>query len=462
MTLLVLLLSVFLFIRWQRSSAGPLVVKEPPPPVSTKAPDDLVNTPPIPVVEQPPPPPPPQDDEKRRRYATLVVDARLAVDEKRWDDAGQKIAQARELVPDGKELQELADALAAARKAEAARKEEERRKRDAAFAEAREKVQKFRDQDRWDSAVETLEKLERDHPALAQVEEFQTLLRDIRRFHSDADRVYRQRMAEAEKALAEGRFQEALSLSQRALSLVKDRETKVRFFQERVNQLLLERTMVRVPSASCRIGGEEEADERPVRPVKLPAFLIDKYEVTNDEYYAFMLATGHPAPRSPYWPGGRPVAGRERHPVVYVAASDAEAYAKWAGKRLPTAEEWEVAARGIDQREYPWGSAFSEQENVLHANTIAWWELRKGTPTTTPVDATDSPNSPSPWGVCGMAGNVWEWTSTEVERARGRFRILKGGSFLSKAKAVRCANNYPEDPALGHPDVGFRCVKEIR
>jgi formylglycine-generating enzyme required for sulfatase activity len=61
-----------------------------------------------------------------------------------------------------------------------------------------------------------------------------------------------------------------------------------------------------------------------------------------------------------------------------------------------------------------------------------------------------------------MAGNVWEWTSTEVERARGRFRILKGGSFLSKAKAVRCANNYPEDPALGHPDVGFRCVKEIR
>ena len=82
------------------------------------------------------------------------------------------------------------------------------------------------------------------------------------------------------------------------------------------------------------------------------------------------------------------------------------------------------------------------------------------------MDHFDGANSASFYGVYGMGGNVWEWTSTPKMRKVGNkneeFRVLKGGSFMTPARAIRCANAYPEDPTLGHPDVGFRCVRDVK
>jgi len=202
-----------------------------------------------------------------------------------------------------------------------------------------------------------------------------------------------------------------------------------------------------------------------VRQVKLPPFLIDKYEVTNEDYLGFVVATNREPP--PYWDRGRPPKGRERHPVVFITWADAEAYASWSGKRLPTAEEWEVAARGPDKREFPWGNVFLEKEDRFPCNCLEYWQVNKSlSPGTTPVDEKTFDNGESAFGVYGMGGNVWEWTSTAAPakgtRPPGEFRILKGGSFMTPQKSTRCANVYAEDPRLPHPDVGFRCARDIR
>jgi formylglycine-generating enzyme required for sulfatase activity len=151
--------------------------------------------------------------------------------------------------------------------------------------------------------------------------------------------------------------------------------------------------------------------------------------------------------------------------VYLVTWDDAAAYAKWAGKRLPTAEEWEVAARGPDKREFPWGGVFLEKEDKFPCNCLEYWQYNKNTaPGTTPVE--DFEAGESFFGVGGMAGNVWEWTSTAAP-AKGakpppEFRVLKGGSFMTPQRALRCANVYAEDPRLPHPDVGFRCVRDVK
>ncbi len=155
--------------------------------------------------------------------------------------------------------------------------------------------------------------------------------------------------------------------------------------------------------------------------------------------------------------------------MVVVTWEDASLYAAWAGKRLPTAEEWEAAARGPGPQPYtfPWGNSFTEKENVFLCNSWEHWQANRGSgsiPGTTPVD--EPPNAPSPFGVYGMGGNVWEWTSTVVKRKAGdrevEFRVLKGGSFTTYQRAIRASNLYPEDPASAHPDVGFRCVRDAR
>jgi formylglycine-generating enzyme required for sulfatase activity len=149
--------------------------------------------------------------------------------------------------------------------------------------------------------------------------------------------------------------------------------------------------------------------------------------------------------------------------VVLVTWEQAAAYAKWAGKRLPTAEEWEVAARGDDRREFPWGTLFQEQPDQFLCNSLEYWQFHKSrSPGTTPVDEFASRSASG----ASMGGNVWEWTSSAVPGKVGEraveFRVLKGGSFMTLARAIRCAASLPENPALAHPDVGFRCVQELR
>ncbi len=214
--------------------------------------------------------------------------------------------------------------------------------------------------------------------------------------------------------------------------------------------------MVPVPGKPCWIG-----EEKSLRQVTLPAFLMDSFPVTNEAYSAYVVATGAAPPG--HWTGQKIPKGRERHPVVMVIWEQAAAYAKWAGKRLPTAEEWEVAARGDDKREYPWGNVFQGQDESFNCNSLEFWQVHKSrAPGTTPLEEFAAR---SPFGAA-MGGNVWEWTSTTAAGRIGdkeaEFRILKGGSFMTSARAIRCAVALPENPVLRHHDVGFRCAKDLR
>ncbi|MBV8832081.1 MAG: SUMF1/EgtB/PvdO family nonheme iron enzyme [Acidobacteriaceae bacterium] len=161
-----------------------------------------------------------------------------------------------------------------------------------------------------------------------------------------------------------------------------------------------------------------------IRQMNLKAFWIDRYPVTNREYGAFVAASGyHPQNDSNslrYFAGGRVPNGLEDHPVVYVSYSDAKAYAEWAGKRLPTEEEWQFAAGAADGRDWPWGGA---------EDTSRYNASRTGTE---PVNA--HPSGASPHGVEDLVGNVWQWTASLIDNGRHLTVMLRGGSWYVPPK----------------------------
>lgn len=181
----------------------------------------------------------------------------------------------------------------------------------------------------------------------------------------------------------------------------------------------------------------------------IAAFEIDVYPVTNADYLHFLEKNpGASAPA--HWAQHRPPAGTERHPVVGVSFPMAEAYARWLGKRLPTAKEWLAAAGGTADA-YPWGDAF----DAMRANCE---RARNGT---TPVDA--YPGGATSAGVHDLAGNVWEWTQDEVAPrglSKGKTkRVLKGGSWRSPRQQLVCGAEMALWPEVFQDDVGFRCAK---
>lgn len=308
----------------------------------------------------------------------------------------------------------------------------------------------------------------------------------------------------------------------------------------------VEAPMVFIPGGTFRMGSDDHyAEERPVHRVTVDGFFMDETPVTNAQFRAFVEATGHvtlaevaPDPkdypaarpdmlkagslvfsppahpvwlddhqqwwefrfranwRRPYGPGSS-IKGLDDHPVVHVAYADAEAYAAWAGKALPTEAEWEFAARGgLDGAEFAWGDALTPEGRHM-ANT---WQgefpfqnlAADGYERTSPVRAFP----PNGYGLHDMIGNVWEWTSDwwsnrhpdDAPKAccvprnprggpmeeslaavqagvRIAQKVLKGGSHL-------CAPNYcrryrpaarhaePVDTSTSH--VGFRCVRRAQ
>lgn len=193
-------------------------------------------------------------------------------------------------------------------------------------------------------------------------------------------------------------------------------------------------------------------------------FAMDETLVTNVEYASFLRATGY-RPRHlenflQHWRAGRPAPGREQHPVVYVDLDDARAYARWAGKRLPTEEEWQYAAQGAYGRKYPWG-------NLVEADRCN----DGATGETTPVKA--FPRGRSLYGCYDMCGNVWEWTESERSDGRTRFCILRGGAFFQAKGSGWYADGgaRPADyaakfllmwPGLDRcSTIGFRCTADL-
>ena len=226
--------------------------------------------------------------------------------------------------------------------------------------------------------------------------------------------------------------------------------------------------MVQIPAGEFTIGTNDRLpDEGPKHLVTLPAFYIDRYEVTNLQYQHFIDATRHRSP-SHFSNRQHPVE-RADHPVNYVSWSDAQAYCEWAGKRLPSNEEWEKAARGTDERTYPWGNTFA----IEHANTSMLWKSIKHNGDTTPVGA--FPSRVSPYGAYDMAGNLWEWTSsnyapypgndTPAESYKSHYKTLKGGSWWD-CSFYQCGISAPVfnrsffSPKMRNETIGFRCAKD--
>jgi formylglycine-generating enzyme required for sulfatase activity len=305
--------------------------------------------------------------------------------------------------------------------------------------------------------------------------------------------------------------------------------------QRTAAQVALQKGTVWIPGGAFAMGSDRHyAEEAPVHEMAVGGFWMDEHPVTNLEFMRFVKATGHvtfaeQAPDPALYPGAKPellfagsvvfqkpagpvdlrnpynwwawrrgadwrhpegpgstLAGRERHPVVHVAYRDAEAYAAWAGKELPTEAEWEFAARGgLVGAEFAWGDELMPRGRPM-ANT---WQgefphenlLLDGYEGTSPVGAFP----PNGYGLVDMIGNVWEWTADwyttsheapsaccgggdpraasidPTDPAAIPRKVMKGGSHL-------CAPNYcrryrpaarmaqPVDTSTCH--VGFRCI----
>lgn len=215
--------------------------------------------------------------------------------------------------------------------------------------------------------------------------------------------------------------------------------------------------MVLVPKGGVTLGSNQPEDtDKPLHRVELRAFLIDKYEVTNEEYKQFCEATGHAVP--PYWVAKSIPKGLERHPVVQVSWADAADYARWAGKRLPTEAEWERAAKGPNSYRYAYGNAFDPQK----ANS------------TTQKAAAVGSYAANEFGLFDMTGNVSEWTSSlylpyPYSESDGRedaktagARTVRGGHHSSDEPGSRCLIRKKELPDHGSPLLGFRCARDAR
>ena len=196
-------------------------------------------------------------------------------------------------------------------------------------------------------------------------------------------------------------------------------------------------------------------DETPAHSVTLPAFQIDKYEVTVGDYKLYMAATGKPAPRE--FVNAR--LNHPRQPVVSVTWQDAKDYCLWAKKRLPTEAEWEKAARGTDKRHYPWGN----EPDALNANIRGKGDNYRNT-----SPGGKFPEGASPYGVMDMSGNVWEWTEDWLQPYPGnahandfygeRFKVIKGGSWDSNLDLARPAIRGKALPNQKKNYIGFRCI----
>ena len=188
--------------------------------------------------------------------------------------------------------------------------------------------------------------------------------------------------------------------------------------------------MVLIPAGKFIYGKDGAKQE-----INLSSYMIDKYEVTNDQYAKINADHHHD-----YEPGEGDL------PAGWVSQIDAGEYCETLGKRLPTEQEWEKAARGTDGRIYPWGNEFDESAAVTS-------ETASG-----PAVVGSRPKGASPFGVMDMSGNVWEWTDSYSDR----YVILRGGSYFedgSYAKVTSALRSIPDD---SKKYVGFRCVKSTK
>ena len=236
---------------------------------------------------------------------------------------------------------------------------------------------------------------------------------------------------------------------------------------------------VRIPVGEFWMGDSEEQaskDEKPYHKVYLDEYLISKYPVTNRQYQVFVHESNHAAPL--YWKNGLIPRGLEDHPTVNINWNAAIFFCRWVSQQtgqlinLPSEAQWEKAARGTDQRIYPWGDqkphpSLCNYDNGGILDTL-FYNIRK---TTTPIGKY-SPQGDSPYGCVDMSGNVWEWcndlydanyyrnspTSNPTGPISGKERIIRGGSWAYSVSYLRSAVRVANSPTNSGNDIGFRCI----
>lgn len=200
--------------------------------------------------------------------------------------------------------------------------------------------------------------------------------------------------------------------------------------------------MILVP-AGVFLYGEEKL------PMSLPSYFMDKYEVTTERYAKFLKATGGV---DHFKVNQMTDAGDKNRPIIGVEWKEADTYCKYYGKRLPTEQEWEKAARGTDGRKYPWG----DKEPTKDLASFDWdakrnWSGYKSLSNVGSIEA-----GKSPFGIYDLAGNVGEWTATVYERET---MVVRGGSWLSDGMGLRVTRRRGVIPTYRLNSVGFRCVQ---
>lgn len=238
---------------------------------------------------------------------------------------------------------------------------------------------------------------------------------------------------------------------------------------ERLN--LLHKDMIPIAAGTFPMGCDDGLPiEGPSHKITLPAFAIDRTETTNGDYYLFLQERGALEGLAPpkHWQNDKPKPEIAGLPVVYVSRAEAEAFARWAGKRLPSEAEWERAARGAHGSRYPWGNVWDPARTPRHA--LIRKTQQPGHHGPVAAHSADYDNRHR-LGLLHMAGNVSEWTAGTfapyANEAPGHdandsrtLAVIRGGDFTTLAPAgARSTYRYAIPPATRAAHIGFRCVK---
>lgn len=242
---------------------------------------------------------------------------------------------------------------------------------------------------------------------------------------------------------------------------------------------------VRIPAGWFTMGSNKKVDrkayrpEMPQRQVYLDEFKIDKYEVTALEFLRFVVDTDRPPLPDWKYDGGNFQESMAHHPVMHVTWYEADAYCRWAGKRLPTEAEWEKAARGTDGRIYPWGNTPAGLSKANFGRSGISGPVRDRPerlllyPPIISVDKYE--NGVSAYGVWQMAGNVAEWVNDWYDPkyyqlapdrnpkgpSAGTHRAFRGGGWIDSTPTVRAAQRNGTAPDTKANWLGFRCAADV-